>query len=107
MEIFLFRHRRLVKRPLNLPSKTPVGRSSTSSTKQARLYEMLRLRVITGADGILKVSGMLSEELEVSKSEPISPCTTRSTKGYEIEFFALLTEGTQEVRFERVAVDSI
>ena len=31
---------------------------------------MLRLRVITGAAGILKMSGMLGEELEVSKSEP-------------------------------------
>jgi hypothetical protein len=49
---------------------------------------MLRLRVITGADGILKMSGMLGEELEVSKSEPISPCTTRSKKGFEIEFRA-------------------
>ena len=68
---------------------------------------MLRLRVITGADGILKMSGMLGEELEVSKSEPISPCTTRSTKGYEIEFRALLTDDAQdEVRLERVAVDS-
>jgi hypothetical protein len=105
MEIFLFRHRRLVKRLLNLPSKSPVGRSSTSSTKQARLYEMLRLRVITGADGILKMSGMLGEVLEVSKSEPISRCTTRSKKGYEIEFCALLTDGAQEeVRFERVVV---
>jgi hypothetical protein len=66
----------------------------------------VRLRVITGADGILKMSGMLSEELEVSKSEPISPCTTRSTKGYEIEFRVLLTDGTQEVRFKRVAVSS-
>jgi hypothetical protein len=34
-----------------------------------------------------------------------SPCTTRSTKGFEIEFRTLLTEGAQEVvRFERVAV---
>jgi hypothetical protein len=33
-------------------------------------------------------------------------CTTRSTKGFEIEFRALLTDGAQEeeVRFERVAV---
>jgi len=61
--------------------------------------------VITGADGILKMSGMLGEELEVSKSEPISRCTTRSKKGHEIEFSALLTEGAQEeVRLERVAV---
>ncbi len=68
---------------------------------------MLRLRVITEADGILKISGMLGEELEVSKSEPISTCTTRSTKGFEIEFSALLTDGAQEeVRFERVAVGS-
>ena len=30
-------------------------------------------------------------------------CTTRSTKGFEIEFRALLTDGAQEeVRFERV-----
>jgi hypothetical protein len=35
------------------------------------------------------------------------PCTTRSTKEVEIEFRALLTDGTREVRFERVAVDSI
>jgi hypothetical protein len=66
---------------------------------------MLRLRVITEADGILKISGMLGRVLEVSKSEPISRCTTRSTKGFEIEFRALLTDGAQaEVRFERVAV---
>jgi hypothetical protein len=78
-------------------SHAPVGRSSTSSTKQARLYEMLRLRVITGADGILKMSGMLGEELEVSKSAPISPCTTRSTKGFEIEFRALLNKETLKV----------
>jgi hypothetical protein len=33
------------------------------------------------------------------------PCTTRSTKGFEIEFRALLTNGAQEeVRFERMAV---
>ena len=33
-----------------------------------------------------------------------SPCTTRSTKGFEIEFRALLNDGAQEeVRFERVA----
>ncbi len=33
------------------------------------------------------------------------PCTTRSTKGFEIEFRALLSDGAQEeVRFERVAV---
>jgi hypothetical protein len=63
---------------------------------------MLRLRVITGADGILKMSGMLGEELEVSKSEPISRCTTRSTKGFEIEFRALLTEsGTQQLELAR------
>jgi hypothetical protein len=33
---------------------------------------------------------------------------TRSTKGFEIEFCALLTDGAQEeeVRFERVAVGS-
>ena len=38
----------------------------------------------------------------------MSPCTTQITKGYEIEFRALLTDGAQEeVRFERVAVDSI
>jgi hypothetical protein len=50
---------------------------------------------------------MLGEELEVSKSEPISRCTTRSTKGFEIEFRALLTDGAQqEVCFERVAVGS-
>ena len=68
---------------------------------------MLRQRVITGADGILKMNGMLGEELEVSKSELISSCTTRSTKGFEIEFRALLTDGAQEeVRFERVAVGS-
>jgi hypothetical protein len=31
-------------------------------------------------------------------------CTTGSTKGFEIEFRALLTDGAQEeVRFERVA----
>ncbi len=35
---------------------------------------------------------------------PISPCTTRSTKGFEIEFRALLTDGAQEVRFEQDAV---
>ncbi len=35
------------------------------------------------------------------------PCTTRSTKGFEIEFCALLTDGAhEEVRFERVAVGS-
>ena len=33
------------------------------------------------------------------------PCTIRSTKRFEIEFRALLTDGAQEeVRFERVAV---
>jgi hypothetical protein len=32
------------------------------------------------------------------------PCTTRFTKKFEIEFRALLTDGAQEVRFERVAV---
>jgi hypothetical protein len=34
-----------------------------------------------------------------------SPCTTRSTKGFEIEFRALLSDGAQEeeVCFERVA----
>ena len=32
------------------------------------------------------------------------PCTTRFTKEFEIEFRALLTDGAQEVRFERVAV---
>jgi hypothetical protein len=38
---------------------------------------------------------------------PISPCTTRSTKWFEIEFRALLTDDAQEeVRFERVAVGS-
>ena len=66
---------------------------------------MLRLRVITGADGIHKMSRMLGEELEVSKSDSVSPCTTRSTKGFEIEYRTLLTDGAQEeVRFERVAV---
>jgi hypothetical protein len=35
----------------------------------------------------------------------IAPCTTRSTKGFEIEFRALLTDGAQEeVRVERVAL---
>jgi hypothetical protein len=38
---------------------------------------------------------------------PSPPCTTRSTKGFEIEFCALLTNGAQEeVRFEWVAVGS-
>ena len=38
---------------------------------------------------------------------PISSCTTRSTKGFEIEFRALLNDGAQEEeRFERVAVGS-
>ncbi len=37
----------------------------------------------------------------VGKSTP--RCTTRSTKGFEIEFRALLTDRAQEeVRFERV-----
>ena len=33
-----------------------------------------------------------------------SRCTTQITKGFEIEFHALLTDGRQEVRFERMAV---
>jgi hypothetical protein len=35
---------------------------------------------------------------------PSPPCTTRSTKGFEIEFRTLLTDGAQEVRSKRVAV---
>ncbi len=31
-------------------------------------------------------------------------CTTQFTKGFEIEFRVLLGNGTQQVRFERVAV---
>ena len=35
------------------------------------------------------------------------PCTTQLTKGFEVEFRALLTDGAQaEVRFERMAVGS-
>ncbi len=36
------------------------------------------------------------------------PCTTQLTKGFEVEFRALLTDGAheEEVRFERVAVGS-
>jgi hypothetical protein len=35
----------------------------------------------------------------------VSPCTAQLTKGFEVEFRALLTDGAQEeVRFERMAV---
>jgi hypothetical protein len=36
----------------------------------------------------------------------VSPCTAQLTKGFEVEFRALLTDGAheEEVRFERMAV---
>jgi hypothetical protein len=38
---------------------------------------------------------------------PTPRCTTQITKGFEIEFRVLLGKGTQQVRFERVAVFSL
>ncbi len=48
------------------------------------------------------MKGMLCGDVGFFESEMTRPCTTRSTKGFEIEFRALLSDGAQEVRFEPV-----
>jgi hypothetical protein len=52
------------------------------------------------------MKGVLCGDVGFLESEMTRPCTTRSTKGFEIEFRALLSDGAQEVRFERMAVGS-
>ncbi len=58
-------------------------------------------------NGSIEMKGVLCGDVGFLESEMTPPCTTRSTKGFEIEFRALLSDGAQEeVRFERVAVGS-
>ena len=85
----------------------PQALDTLDAEQRHQLYKMLRLRVVTMANGIIEMKGMLGGEVGFLESETTRPCTTRSTKGFEIEFRALLSDGAQEeVRFERVAVGS-
>ena len=55
-------------------------------------------------NGSIEMKGVLCGDVGFLESEMARPCTPRSTKGFKIEFRALLTDGAQEeVRFERVA----
>jgi len=86
---------------------TPEALDAHTAEERHQLYKMLKLKASASQNGSVKVNGVFGVSFSICESELAPPCTTRSTKGFEIEFRALLTDGAQEVvRFERVAVGS-
>ena len=64
---------------------------------------MLRLQAAVRIGGTLEVSGMFGEGSGFCHPRVRSWTRFESTKQAELRFSALLSEGTREVRFERVA----
>jgi hypothetical protein len=83
----------------------PQALDTLDAEQRHQLYKMLRLRVVTMVNDRIEMKGVLCGDVGFLESEMARPWTTHFTKGFEIEFRALLTDGAQEeVRFERVAV---
>jgi hypothetical protein len=75
----------------------PQALDTLDAEQRHQLYKMLRLRVVTMVTGSIEMKGVLCEDVGFLESEMARPCTTRSKKGFQIEFRALLTEETPEV----------
>jgi len=81
----------------SLVTMIPASLDTLSGQERNKVYRMLRLIVMPAPEGY-EVSGALCT------TGPCSPSWFQNTKVPELRFRALLTDGAQEVRFERVAV---
>ena len=84
----------------------PEALNALTPEERRQVYGMLRTWVVVRMDGTLEVSGTFGGGSGFCQAE--ARCSTRFEPAQQLglRFHTVLSDGTQEVRFERVAASS-
>jgi hypothetical protein len=88
----------------------PGALDTLAPVERRQVYGMLRLEVEVAADGSMVARGVLSETLRVlyengqvlCENRVASACNSKNTKLAELTFHAVVGNGVQDLRFERL-----